>query len=438
MVSKTYQVVYDWYSRESVQKALLEFGRNREVVVVFGNKQFGKRPNVLQYPGDILQAVSEGAVAFHGSVERWSNPMNLDVGMTQEQLNSLRIGWDLLIDIDVSDFEVAKIATRCFVEALKDHGIKNFFVKFTGGKSFHIFLPFESFPQKINTVPTKEQYPEVAKKVTEYLKWYVEDDLKDSLLKRFDVKEISQRVGKSVEEISEDGELLPFKAITIDIFGSRHLFRLPYSLHESTLLVSVPLKEERVERFKKEYADPEKIDVDFAFLEKRAEFPEAEALVIEALDWASALSEEEEKVLPKEARRKRVKPGKPVPEEFFPPCIKAILSGLSDGRKRSVFTLVNFLRHMNWSFEEIEKRVFEWNEANKPPLRENYVKAQLRWNFRQERDLLPANCDHSLFYEDIGICKPDEVCEGKKVKNPINYPFKLLKVRRGRKKWKRR
>lgn len=427
------QRIYNWYSREYVQKALLEIAKSREVVAVFKDGQYGKRPNVIQYSQDIIQAITEGVVAFHGSVERWSNPMKLDVGMSKEELDNLRIGWDILIDVDVDDFEIAKITTKQFIEVLKDHGVKSFLVKFTGGSSFHILLPFETLPEKVNLLPTKNQYPEMAEKIIEYLKWYSKEQIKSEILSVFDVKEVSQRVGKPLNEIVVDNELDPFKLISIDIFGSRHLFRLPFSLHERSLLVSFPLEPQDIDKFEKEQALPEKVKVGKSFLKKEILLPEAGGLIIEALDWAS------KQVMPAIEIPKKIRPRPygPIPEQYFSPCIKMILGGLADGRKRSIFTLVNFLRNMNWSLEKIEKRLFAWNEKNSPPLRANYLRTQLRWHFRQERNLLPWNCDTTTFYDSIGVCKPDEICESKKIKNPINYPFKKLKLRRKRV-WKKK
>ena len=61
--------VWNWYSREKVRKAILEFAKNREVVSVFSDGSYGRRPDSLNYDGDILQAIAEGTVAFHSSVE---------------------------------------------------------------------------------------------------------------------------------------------------------------------------------------------------------------------------------------------------------------------------------------------------------------------------------------------------------------------------------
>jgi hypothetical protein len=276
-------------------------------------------------------------------------------------------------------------------------------------------------------IPTKNQYPEMLQKIIEYLKWYTKEEIKSEILNSFDVKEVSQITGKPLNEIVVNGEFDPFKVISVDIFGSRHLFRLPYSLHESSLLVSLPLEPKEIDKFEKEQALPEKVKVEKSFL-KNISSPEAEALVIEALDWAAKQPQQKVEI----PKKVRIKPTKQIPEEFFPPCIKLILNGLNDGRKRSIFTLVNFLKNMNWDLEKIEKRIFEWNEKNSPQLRANYLRTQLRWHFRQERNLLPANCDNALFYDSIGICKPDEICENKKIKNPINYPFKKLELKRRR------
>jgi DNA primase catalytic subunit len=426
--------IWNWYSREKVRKAILDFAKNREVVSVFSDGSYGRRPDCLNYDGDILQAVAEGTVAFHSSVERWENPMRLDVGMKREDLNNLRIGWDLLIDLDVKDFEIAKIATKKFIEALKDHGVKNIGVKFTGNKSFHIIVAFESFPSKVNGIPTKNLYPELPQKIIEYLKWYVKEELKEDLLALDNPNNISQRVGKPLKEIMEKDELDPFKVITVDIFGSRHLFRMPYSLNENTMLVSLPIKIEEIDSFEKEQAEIKKAKVEESFIKILAK-EDATGLVIEALDWYDKYHKEEEitrveiSKLPKKPISKKSK----IPEEFFPPCIKKILEGLSDGRKRAIFILVTFLRNMNWSMEEIEKKMYEWNEKNKPPLRANYLRTQLRWHFRQDRNLLPPNCDNKSFYEDMGLKEFCDECSKLGFKNPVNYPFLILKRKKRRK-----
>lgn len=419
--------VWNWYSRESVRKAILEVVKNREVVCVFPDGSYGKRPDTLQYQGDILQAVAEGCVAFHCSAERWENPMQLDVGMNKQELDKLRIGWDLIIDPDVKDFEIAKLVTKQVVEALKDHGVRNCFVKFSGGKGFHVGVAFESFPEKVNLKPTSKLYPEVNQKIVEYLKWYLNDLMKEELLKLDTPLNLSQRVGKPLAEITGTDGIEPFKVISMDVFSSRHLFRAPYSLHEKTLLVSLPIKPEQIDSFEKEQAKLERVRVEEKFLVTKLE-RDAEGLVIQALDWYSRRVKKE-RVAPKASRpsKKRF-----VGVEYFPPCIKKILNGLPDGRKRSVFILVTFLRNMGWELERIEKAMNEWNLKNKPPLRANYLRTQLRWHFRQDRNLLPPNCDNENFYKVMGVADCEQ-CLKLDIKNPVSYPLKILGLKRRRK-----
>ena len=426
-MSEIFQRIYNWYSRGPVQKALLEVANNREVVSVFKDGSFGKRPDVIQYPGDIIQAIAEGTISFHGSVERWNNPMKLDVGMTKPDLDSLRQGWDIILDPDISDFEIAKLVTKQIIEALKDQGVKNYSLKFTGGKGFHIGIPFESLPEKINMQPTNMLYPDLQQTVVGFIKWYIRDMLKESLAMLDTPAKLSQRIGKPLKEITNQDGIDPFKIISMDIFGSRHLFRLPYSLHEKSLLVSLPIKPEDLSKFEKEQASPEKVKVDEKFLIPNHNFHDAEPLIVEALDWASKFETEIKEELPKDRKFAKVKF---VQEQYFPPCIASILKGVTDGRKRSVFILVNFLRNTGWDLEKVEKKLSEWNEKNYPPLRTNYLRTQLRWHFRQDRNLLPPNCDNQNFFLSMNVCNPDNFCKSGEqitIKNPVNYPFRKLK-----------
>jgi hypothetical protein len=428
----SFQKVWNYYSREDVQQALLEVAKDREVVSVYKDGSFGKRPNVIVYPQDILQEVKQGAIAFHGSVERWKQPMKLTSGLLKEEMDKLRKGFDILIDIDVKDFELAKMATKQIIEALEDHGIKNYSCKFTGGKSFHIGVCYEALPKKINFKETFLLYPELPQKIIEYLKYYCKEKLRDKFLELGNPFDIAKRVGKNLDEIVDEDGINPWRVVEIDsmLISARHLFRLPYSLHEKSLLVSLPLDPKNLEEFQKEDAKPENIEVREKFLHMKRNIEDARDLVVEALDWASKQREIIEPIKPKRIIRRKLRK---IPEDLFPPCINKILLGLPDGRKRSVFILINFLRNMGWKWEEIEKKLYEWNEKNIPPLRRNYIRTQLRWHIKQERNLLPPNCDNLIFYKNptMNVCSPDIICKDRTdeiaIKNPVVYPFKKLK-----------
>jgi len=429
--------VWNWYSRESVQRAILEVAKGREVASIYKEGAFGKRPNVLNHPGDILQAVAEGSVSFHGSVEHWSNPMKLDVGMARADQDQLRTGWDVFIDPDVPDFDIAKATVYQIIETLKDHGVVNYSVKFSGGKSFHIGVPFQSIPERINLQPSSSLYPDLLQKLIEFMKWYMRDQLRESILAIDTPNMVSQRINKPLSDIVVDGVLDPFKVVSMDIFSSRHLFRLPYSLHEKSLLVSVPLRPEKIPGFEKEMALSEKVKIDEKFLQQRAPSRDAEALIIEALDWASKNRVEVKEPVSKE-RKFDAQKMRFVSEDMFPPCIRHILNnGLADGKKRAVFILINFLRNMGWSAEQIEKKMEEWNAKNFPPLRTNYLRGQLRWHFRSDKPMLPPNCDNENYCKALGVHGLCQSLHEAGIKNPVSYPFRMLKARSMAKKKKR-
>jgi hypothetical protein len=66
--------------------------------------------------------------------------------------------------------------------------------------------------------------------------------------------------------------------------------------------------------------------------------------------------------------------------------------------------------------EQLEKRIYEWNEKNKPPLKKGYIQSQLSWSYRK-KPIMPQNCKE--FYQGIGVCLPDNFCS--RIKNPVNY-----------------
>jgi len=69
--------------------------------------------------------------------------------------------------------------------------------------------------------------------------------------------------------------------------------------------------------------------------------------------------------------------------------------------------------------EEFEKRIFEWNKKNVPPLNEGYIQTQLSWSLRKP-PVLPPNYDKD-YYKGIGVIPTSEEIHSK---NPINYMIK--------------
>ena len=88
-----------YYSNKDICVELLRAAKDREVASQF-NSVFGKRPDTLQFASDIIKQVRSGATSFHCSEERWSNPMALTAAIDKRDLDKLRIGFDLVLDVD--------------------------------------------------------------------------------------------------------------------------------------------------------------------------------------------------------------------------------------------------------------------------------------------------------------------------------------------------
>src|SRR3972149_650727 len=124
--------VLNHYKRPEIQQAIIEHAMDKEVAIKFGDNGFGKRPDILQYPNDVLELAKKGATSFHVSEERWNNPLQLSTGLRASELDDMRSGWDLIIDVDFPVWNISKIITSAIIRALKKHGIKSVTCKFSG------------------------------------------------------------------------------------------------------------------------------------------------------------------------------------------------------------------------------------------------------------------------------------------------------------------
>ena len=429
--------IIDYYSRKDVQEQIMKIAANREMAVKFGDKGFGKRPDVLQFENDILELAKSGATSFHFSEEKWSNPLLLEAGMTKRQLDELRVGWDLIIDVDSKNFEFSRQAAFLIIEALKFHNLKKISVKFSGNHGFHIGIPFKAFPKKVNDVDVKLLFPEGPRVIASYLKYIIKDHLTAKLLENTSLDAISKKIGIPKDRLVENGEINPFALVDIDtiLISNRHMFRVPFSLNEKSGLVSIPINPEDVLSFSRDSAKIENVKTDLGYMNDD-DFEEGEAknLITQAFDWNQKLpSQTSERVSETKKEFETVKAM--ISKDLFPPCVKKGLEGLEDGRKRFLFILLNFLRNTGYEYEQIEKIVLEWNKKNPEPLRDNYINAQISWHKRQKGNILPPNCDNQQYYPGIRICQPDGFC--KFIKNPVHYSIRKKRMESQNKRKKR-
>ena len=228
-------------------------------------------------------------------------------------------------------------------------------------------------------------------------------------------RELSESYTNKMRENIKQKESGGFDLVLV---APRHLFRMPYSLHEKTALASVVLNKEEIDTFNPGDASPLKIKVKEFMPNNKEE--EARMLVSRALEWQRERESEEKKfeVLKygkfKEKREFAEVDFKNVTEEAYPPAIIKLLKGLSDGRKRGLFILLTFLRAIGKSPDEINKDVRKWNEKNSPPLKEGYLRSQIEWHLRQKKKILPPNYDNQAYYMDLGLINKKQ-----EAKNPL-------------------
>ncbi len=259
---------------------------------------------------------------------------------------------------------------------------------------------------------------------------------------------IEMKIIKKIEKCSFCGNEEFYRTLNIEkilhldtlLISNRHLFRSAYSLNEKSGLVSIPINKNKILLFERHYAKPEYIEniVPFITQKVREESSESEGKML--VEKAISLLEQEKSI--EEKKYKSIinsefkVPEKAIKEEFWPPCVKNILQGLKDGKKRSLFILLNFLRSIGWDRENVEKIIYAWNEKNLEKgekLRETYIKSQINYAFRN-KIVLPPNCDNKDYYHDLQVCTPDNFCSN--IKNPVQYAIKKSELKSKKRKRK--
>ncbi len=427
------------YKRAEIQEEIIYAAQNKEAVAKFG-EEFGQRPDVLKYPKDVLEQVKKGATSFHVSEEMWSYPSRLSAGMSKAELDELRTGWDLVLDIDCPYFGYSKIAAEEVVRLLKRYNVKAISVKFSGNKGFHIGVPFESFPEIINGNESRLMFPEALKRTA----LHIIDSIKEKVRLRIaetekDIAAIRAKTGIDVppelkvtsKDAMESAKIKMNKYIESIIkmdtvlISSRHLYRSPYSLHEKSGLASIPINPDRIMEFEKNEALPGKTmpDLEHRFLDrKKAVRNEAQQLFDDSFRKITPIDVGENE----QTKRVFQETDGAIPQQYFPPCLQKILAGLEDGRKRALFILTNFLASTGWEYKDIENAVKDWNQKNKPPLNDAHINSHLSYFRQKKKKALPPNCSNPGYYADMGIKCPEEICS--RCRNPVVFAKRKMRA----------
>ena len=193
---KIRKIALFYYSRPDIRKAMFEFSKNRECVPRYF-EGFGKRPDAFQYDSDILELAKKGATSFHSSEELWQDPLEISTDLKEDEIKKLRIGFDLLIDVDSKYLDYSKLYAEILVDVLKAHGIKNIGVKFSGSKGLHLIITWKAFPQEMSDKKTCDMFPEWPRLICQYLHAKVSERLKEGVL---DIHEEDKSQSKEPQE----------------------------------------------------------------------------------------------------------------------------------------------------------------------------------------------------------------------------------------------
>ncbi|MBS3083352.1 hypothetical protein J4423_00960 [Candidatus Pacearchaeota archaeon] len=225
-------------------------------------------------------------------------------------------------------------------------------------------------------------------------------------------------VANEFKENLKTEEIAPLDLVLV---APRHLFRMPYSLHEKTALASIVLNKEELISFTPKSADPLKVNIKPFYIEPSE--PEATNLLTEALKWKLQNEPQETE---KRISEEFIADFTGVTEEMFPQAIKKLLKGLQEGRKRGLFILLTFLKSLDYPNDYISQKINDWNKKNDPPLKDGYVKSQLDWHFKQKKKILPPNYNNDSFYKDLKLIdqKPSD-------KNPLVEVMRKLRKSKG-------
>jgi hypothetical protein len=229
--------VLEYYGSEGdseVKEMIFEYSQYRQTMLVLDESAFGnrKRSVMLRSPDDIPNMAKatlsreENPMAprkypaFHGTVKKYRHPNA--AGLREVQ----RIGADCVIDIDIKvGYKKAFRAGESVVRLYDKYDIP-YFVKFSGGTGPHIIIPAEALPGDCG------RFDDLCQRILEF---------------------VMRKTGAP--------------GIDTSFSSPTHFLRLPYSIHERTGLVSIPLSEEQFHNFKPKMAEIPNVEVVQKFCE---------------------------------------------------------------------------------------------------------------------------------------------------------------------------
>ncbi|MEM4144244.1 MAG: DNA primase noncatalytic subunit PriX [Candidatus Bathyarchaeia archaeon] len=310
-----------WYLREDFLKEIQPWLWGREL-------WFGKgapRPLKANGPEDFRSLVEKygktSVFPLFISTQVFSEPLKLE----SESPDKLRVNWDFFLDLDCEKFEDVKRAAVKAQKTLERFNVKDFLLKFSGRRGFHLIIPGLSL-DIFTAGEYRLAYPKLALNLARFFEAVINE---------------------------------PRVKVDTQVYQPRQMMRAPYSIHEETGLVSVPVNSPL--EFKLEMAKVENVKI--------TPFPingawgEARELLFSLRDWLKEHGQTEPglKILSwGEAKRKR--------DRGYSWIEKLLANPVDDGRHRLLWLIVApyLVNVKGVPLSEAEKTAYEWLvECNK-------------------------------------------------------------------------
>jgi hypothetical protein len=362
----------DWYARADIQAALVaQLGENREAWVSAENYT-SPRPRIVKSSSDLLQLIPRNRIcSVCTSIESFKDPLLLGT----QTAETLRIGWDFVLDIDSNEgLEAAKRCTKAVVKLLRIYDLKSLKIKFSGRRGFHLIIGGEAFDCFSNPKDFCKAYPIVPLQVAKFI-----------------TAALSPADRKGVE-------------IDTEIYAPRHLIRLAYSLHHITNLFGTPLplsgNVDSVNDFTLESASPDRVEIDWDWLKLKPNLAEASTLLDYVAKWVQRSKQRRTGI-------RILSRAKTTGTRTYDstPCIRAFMKeGFSVklvGHRHSILcNVVNAIRRLG--FDITPEQLDELNNRSEKPLPERELQYQIRYQLNRPRPY-SFKCE---IMQAAGLCPP--------------------------------
>jgi hypothetical protein len=309
--------------------------------------------------------------SVYASIESFKHPLLL----AAQTADSLRTGWDFVLDIDSQeDLEAAKRCTKAVVKLLRIYDLKSVKVKFSGRRGFHLIVGGEAFDCFSDPNDFCKAYPIVPLQIAKFI----------------------------------TAALSPAerKGVTIDtaIYSPRHLIRLGYSLHHVTKLTGVPVAVNvdlvnEVDAFTLEDASPDRVKVNWDWLKLKPAPAEASTLLDYVARWLQRSKSRTSMRILSRAKSTRTR------TYDSAPCVSALMleafSARLVGHRHNVLcNVVNGVRRLG--FDITAEQLDELNNRSEKPLPERELQYQIRYLLNRPRPY-SFKCE---IMRAAGLCPP--------------------------------